>query len=207
MECQDYTSIDIHDSGTRVATFMYYDGVNNRFILGKDKGWGLTNLHIPSTLILPAERWILSGTSQQQRIYFQSSVSGTTYVQGYGSIALRLVNGTGLDALLIYNSCDMRAEGETTSKLYTISGSYRDLMGVYAEGTPAGSFGYYTYKIDEGTFTGFHRVFTEDELFNKEEPQRFKDEYEGRIVISTGKIATDTNCNDKDWNIYMIKMV
>jgi hypothetical protein len=86
MECQDYTSIDIHDANTRVATFMYYDGVNNRFVLGKNKGWGLTNIYIPSTLILPADSWILSETSQQQRIYFQSS--GTTHIQGYGSIAL-----------------------------------------------------------------------------------------------------------------------
>ena len=47
----------------------------------------------------------------------------------------------------------------------------------------------------QGTFTGFHRVFTDDELFNIEEPQNFKDDYEGRIVISTGKIATDTTDN------------
>ena len=104
-------------------------------------------------------------------------------------------------ALTIYNSCNIRCEGEFSSKLYCISGSYRDLIGVYAEGTPAGSFGYYTYYVVEGTFTGFHRVFTEDELFNKDEPQLFRDTYEGRIVISTGKIATDTNYNDRDWNI------
>jgi len=196
MECQDYTSIDIHDSGTRIATFMYYDGVNNRFILGRDKGWGLTSIYIPSTLILPADRWILSGTSQQ-RIYYQAS--GSSYYQGYGSSPHIFRNGTGVDALTIYNSCDMRVEGEVTSKLYCISGNYRDLMGVYAEGTPAGSFGYYTYKIVEGTFTGFHRCFTDDELYNNDEPQLFKEQFEGRIVISTGKIATDTNTNDTDW--------
>jgi hypothetical protein len=44
----------------------------------------------------------------------------------------------------------------------------------------------------QGTFTGFHRVFTDDELYNNDNPQQFKDDYEGRIVISNGKTATDT---------------
>ncbi len=47
----------------------------------------------------------------------------------------------------------------------------------------------------QGTFTGFHRVFTDDELFNVGEPKQFKDDYEGRIVISNGKTATDTTVN------------
>ena len=51
------------------------------------------------------------------------------------------------------------------------------------------------------TFTGYHRSFTEDELFNKDEPQKFKDDYIGRIVISTGKIATDLTNDDNEWEI------
>ncbi len=30
----------------------------------------------------------------------------------------------------------------------------------------------------QGTFTRFHRVFTEDENFNIDDPQKFKDDYE-----------------------------
>jgi hypothetical protein len=74
-------------------------------------------------------------------------------------------------------------------------------MGVHAEGTPAGSFGTYTYKVIEGTFTGFQRCFTDDELYNNDEPQLFKEQFEGIIVISTGKIASDTNTNNTDWMI------
>ena len=60
--------------------------------------------------------------------------------------------------------------------------------------------------IMAGTFTGFHRVFTEDIEFNKDEPQKFKDDYVGRIVVSTGKIATDWRTNQDiddgtDWHI------
>jgi hypothetical protein len=43
-----------------------------------------------------------------------------------------------------------------------------------------------------GTFTRFQRVFTEDNIFNKDEPQKFKDDYVGIIGIPIGKIATDT---------------
>jgi hypothetical protein len=52
------------------------------------------------------------------------------------------------------------------------------------------------------TFTGFHRCFTNDELFDNENPQNFKDTYIGRIVVSTGKIATDFKSIDNDdWEI------
>ncbi len=40
MECLDNTDICVHDANTRVASFMYYDGVNNNFIIGRNKGWG-----------------------------------------------------------------------------------------------------------------------------------------------------------------------
>ena len=42
-----------------------------------------------------------------------------------------------------------------------------------------------------GSFTGIHRCFTTEELFNNDNPQLFKDIYIGRIVIASGKIATD----------------
>ncbi len=38
-------------------------------------------------------------------------------------------------------------------------------------------------------FTGFHRVFTEVIEFDKENPQKFKDDYVGRFVISASKIV------------------
>jgi hypothetical protein len=48
-----------------------------------------------------------------------------------------------------------------------------------------------------------HRVFTEDENYDKEDSQKLKDDYIGRIVVSTGKVATDSNNNnpDTEWKI------
>jgi hypothetical protein len=38
MECLDNTEIGIHDAGTTVASFMYYNG--NQFTIGRDMGFG-----------------------------------------------------------------------------------------------------------------------------------------------------------------------
>ena len=93
--------------------------------------------------------------------------------------------------------------GDVSCRLQSISNSGTDYVGV---SNVANNNTYYYYKmlfIMFGTFTGFHRCFTEDEKFNKEEPQKFKDDYVGRIVISNGKIATDTNSNEQnsEWEI------
>jgi hypothetical protein len=40
LETLENTEIAIHDAGTRVASFMYYEGANNRFTIGRDMGWG-----------------------------------------------------------------------------------------------------------------------------------------------------------------------
>jgi hypothetical protein len=45
--------------------------------------------------------------------------------------------------------------------------------------------------IANGTFTGFHRNYTDDELFDVENPEIFKNSFVGYIVISSGKIKTD----------------
>ena len=45
-----------------------------------------------------------------------------------------------------------------------------------------------------GTFTGFHRCYTDDELYNGDTDENidvFKNNFMGRVVIATGKIKTD----------------
>ncbi len=51
----------------------------------------------------------------------------------------------------------------------------------------------------------FIEFFTEDTEFDKENPQKFKDDFIGRIVISTGKIATDTKDNSDNASEWQIK--
>ena len=41
MECLDNTEIAMHDAGTRVSSFVYYEGGStNRFTIGRNMGWG-----------------------------------------------------------------------------------------------------------------------------------------------------------------------
>lgn len=59
-------------------------------------------------------------------------------------------------------------------------------------GTP-GTFDFRTLKAGYNTFTGYHRCYVHDELFNDENIDIFKNNYIGRIVISTRKIKTDSS--------------
>jgi hypothetical protein len=81
-----------------------------------------------------------------------------------------------------------------------------DSTGIQHEYTNVNDVSHASLYWIQGTFTGFRRVFTEDcGTFDKDDPQKFKDDYEGRIVVSTGKIATDTTDNDikdnTEWQI------
>jgi hypothetical protein len=51
MECLDNTEIAVHDSGTRVASFMYYQGGStNKFTIGRNMGWGTTNVEVAGVI-------------------------------------------------------------------------------------------------------------------------------------------------------------
>jgi hypothetical protein len=43
LEAKNNTEIAVHDSGTRVASLMYYKGDKNSFTIGRDMGWGTIN--------------------------------------------------------------------------------------------------------------------------------------------------------------------
>ena len=101
------------------------------------------------------------------RLYFVTN--GYNMYQSHGPYANAghlFKNSDATTLMIINNNGNLDVGGQISSILYTISGSYRDLMGVYADFTPVGSFGTYTYKIIEGTFTGFHRCFTDDEFID-----------------------------------------
>lgn len=56
-----------------------------------------------------------------------------------------------------------------------------------------------TVRIAFGSFTGFHRCYTDDILYNEAESDLFKNKYAGRLVISTGKIKTDYSDENNEW--------
>lgn len=56
-----------------------------------------------------------------------------------------------------------------------------------------------TARIAFGSFTGFHRCYTDDILYNEAESDLFKNKYAGRLVIATGKIKTDYSDENNEW--------
>jgi len=102
---------------------------------------------------------------------------------------------------------DQTINGNLTIAGYLIGGfqsankSPSDYLGLNFDTTQGYSYYGRTVYVLFGTFTGFHRCFIEDELFNKDEAQKFKEDYVGRIVIATGKIATDLTNDNNEWEI------
>ena len=100
-------------------------------------------------------------------------------------------------------------DGVINAYFYAVSNSGTDYLGVQYNFpdtiNPSQRVIYAMY----GTFTGFHRCFTNDELYNEESEETIKDfkfKYAGRVVISTGKIATDLSNDDgKEWTIHYDK--
>ena len=182
MECLNNTEIAVHDAGHRIASLMYYEGgTTNTITIGRDMGWGTTNIQCRGSLFAPA---IVSSGS-------------VDFGQNY------LVGASFRSRLISYFENDVIITGYVSAKFQTVPNSNRDLLGIRIENSHnvnGGINNAYIYCIQD-TFTGFHRVFTNDILFDSNDPQLFKDNYEGRIVISTGKIATDTNDTEKEWVI------
>jgi hypothetical protein len=112
--------------------------------------------------------------------------------------ALTVVGGanfTGSSAFNVYGPALF--DWSITCRLFTTtSQNPHDYVGITSE-TTSGAQGVYTLYTILNSFTGLHRSFTNDELFDENNPEIFKDNYEGRIVISSGLIATQIgNQND-----------
>jgi hypothetical protein len=139
------------------------------------------------TILFQKDRWH-SDSDGTARLYFQGN--SCTYING---------NGNGNLIEIRQNRDTMRAyinnEGQATFRFLTIGSLNTDYIGVNTN-TSSGTYGFYTMHVLFNTFTGFHRCYYEDDdIFNndmsKEDIDIFKNNYNGRIVISTGKIKTD----------------
>ncbi len=69
MECSDTTGITVHDSGLRLASFMYYSG--SRFYMGRDPpgtGWGTTPIEIQGDTYLTGTPKVGATTSPEYQL-------------------------------------------------------------------------------------------------------------------------------------------
>jgi hypothetical protein len=121
------------------------------------------------------------------RLYFLNG--STTYISGYGSTPIEF-RQNGSNPIAWFNT-----EGELTCMFESQTTTDSDHI-IIRGNTALTQRGRYRMLIGYQTFTGFHRCYyQDDEYFNndmsKEDIDIFKNNYKGRIVISTGKIKTD----------------
>ena len=127
-------------------------------------------------------------TAGYLRFYFEAN--STTYISGHGTGGcVEFRQNTNTPVAKITNT------GQLGCHFRTIANSNTDDIGVNSN-TTLDATGFYYAHIIYSTFTGFHRCYyADDEIFNndssKEDTDIFKNNYKGRIVISTGKIKTD----------------
>jgi hypothetical protein len=189
--------LDADDSGTNPNSYALT--IWPYVIGGGQVGWRFRTLSViggnntpltftnDGTILFQKDRWH-SDSDGTARLYFQGN--SCTYING---------NGNGNLIEIRQNRDTMRAyinnEGQATFRFLTIGSLNTDYIGVNTN-TSSGTYGFYTMHVLFNTFTGFHRCYYEDDdIFNndmsKEDIDIFKNNYNGRIVISTGKIKTD----------------
>jgi hypothetical protein len=83
---------------------------------------------------------------------------------------------------------------EVYGGFYSVSMTNTDYLCVQGDYGGNGAYGERWMKVAFGSFTAFHRCYTDDELYNNETDENidiFKNNFMGRVVIATGKIKTD----------------
>jgi hypothetical protein len=145
------------------------------------------NANVSGNIRHQTDRWHTSSDGIS-RLWFGGN--STTFISGQGS-------GTVIEFRSNRDTMRARLEnnGQFGCHFLTIPSLNTDDVGVAAN-TGSNAFGFYYIHVIFNTFTGFHRCYYEDdEIFNndmcKEDIDIFKNNYSGRIVISTGKIKTD----------------
>ena len=146
-----------------------------------DSSWGML-LRVRAASYSPFAIYNSTGTTELFRID-----------NNYTAIVPNGMNVTGPVTVVGSVTC-----GALTPTMVSVPNSGNDYTTVQVN-TAQGSTYQSRIQIAYGTFTGFHRVFSDDV---GEDPQAYKDEYVGRIVVSTGDIATDDKGEvEGEWTI------
>jgi hypothetical protein len=148
--------------------------------------------------------WHIS-TDNRERFWFSGDFK--TIYRGYGSGNLASHEFRGSDdtiKMLIADNGNVTINGRLNVALFSVNFVGYDDVGV-DDVSGTGQTNQRTLFQIWNSFTAFHRCFTDDELFNNDNPQEFKDDYMGRIVVSTGTIKTHSSKvkpeGDTEWEI------
>ena len=218
MECLDSTEIAIHDAGAAIHSFMRYT-TNGTFTIGRNMGWGTANVVIPANLNVgsttSAGQYYYSGSPGSTGLNLAANdgyselrvIRNTTsgydknmyinYAAGGGSRTYMYSNNQQTILLefgnVYINTNGYTYTGQINSVFYSRSMTNTDYL-CYGGNTSLGQYVSGWIDVAYGSFTAFHRCYTNDELYNNDTQENidlFKNNYMGRVVIATGKIKTD----------------
>jgi len=180
--------IYINNPDGRISHFPF-NGNNQNYIRGK--------LNIDQDDLYVGGATVVNGNLTSNSTVVGSAIvsyGGVDFGQNYplgASFRSRLIS---------YFENNVNVSGYLSCKMTSVANSGTDYIGVQINSSQGSDYTAYLY-IMYGSFTGFHRCFTDDNLFDINNTQQFKDDYVGRIVISSGKIATDSKkVDDDEWN-------
>jgi hypothetical protein len=225
LECADATEIAVHDAGVAVHSLMYYS-TNGNITIGRNMGWGIANTNIAGNLgvngyiysatyiytngflqgngggggfrITKPDTWVrLYNPEQNLHLDFAAGKIYAHYEFTAASSSVFTASATFNGAVYCYNG--VLIYNNLLLRLTNISSTNTDYVCVSGN-TSYQSVNDKILYIANGTFTGFHRNYTDDELFDAENPEIFKNSFIGCIVISSGKIKTDYSAIEEEIN-------
>jgi hypothetical protein len=225
LECSDTTEIAVHDSGASIHSLMYYSS-NGNITIGRNMGYNPANVNMPGNLgvngyiysatyiytngflqgngggggfrITKPDTWVrLYNPEQNLHLDFAAGKIYAHYEFTAASSSVFTASATFNGAVYCYNG--VLIYNNLLLRLTNISSTNTDYVCVSGN-TSYQSVNDKILYIANGTFTGFHRNYTDDELFDAENPEIFKNSFIGCIVISSGKIKTDYSAIEEEIN-------
>jgi hypothetical protein len=137
---------------------------------------------------------------ENAELFFGTNGTQRMMITATGNVGIGTATTT--SKLRVEGSCTingfMTAYGTISGGFLSVTNAGMDMLGIPVT-TTTGSTYYSSIRVVFGTFTGFHRCYTSDILYNEDESDIFKNKYAGRLVVATGKIKTDYSDENNEW--------
>ena len=143
-----------------------------------------------SVLVDASDSNFAVATSIQSSSWLRGNGAGGVYRLTSVDSYVRLRDATDT-ALRNFAANTISAANDLGGSFVSSSAAARDLLAVAGNAAATGNrlSGFILSVFN--SMTGFHRCYIDDDLYDENDPDIFKNKYMGRVVIATGKIKTD----------------
>ena len=159
LECLDSTEIAVHDAGTRVASAMYYTNASNSFIMGRNMGWGVSNVETRGDLFInggTSTRLVKNGDNANYYATFNGGNStNAPFIEFYagGTRRMYIGNSTTTDNYIwAENSSYIRIGTNGSTRMSFAPGGDIFFENGFREVITVGLNGYGQYRMVQGSY-------------------------------------------------------